>query len=293
MRISSHSHLRWLTSLWSALLVGTWLLTTTPVFAAGSVRPNKNQLQEASGRWKIMMTITLPRAPPTPFMTLRFSFQPKVIYETFLDDSSPNEKNRDIKQEKDVAPKVESMEVGFGDTGTGKIYNVTKFDFNIRRDHDFMAGEYEVKVIDSNDRVIGSPFRLTLKGKNDVIDRRTIKMVENDRKKAKKTDDAKKDDGEKKEGDAPPPTDTPSDPTIPDEKPAGTQVKPKQGGCGCYLPANTSHQPTAVLVLGLGAAAVAVRRRSRKRNSLKPLVLLPISPWLVFHEFVYRCLTRV
>ena len=94
------------------------------------------------------------------------------------------------------------MDVGFSDA-TGKIFKVTKFDFVIRRDHGFEAGEYDLKIKREDDGVqMGQTIRLVLKGDNPIVDRRAI-VFAGDKPKSKKVEADKPADEEKKDEPAP------------------------------------------------------------------------------------------
>jgi MYXO-CTERM domain-containing protein len=241
------------------------LLFVAPALAGpGSVTPSKNELQEAAGGWKLLVTVKLPKKPANPHQTFRFLFRPTVIFETFLDDSSPGEKTRPLPQGKDIEPIVESLDVNFGDV-KGDIWDTTKFDFQIRRDRGMYAGEYTVEVRDSDNRTVGQPFKLKLGGKNDVVDRRAIVMADSGAK--KKKDPAKEEPKEAKEE---PKTEPKADTS---EKTEGTKkgddegaappppVKGKSGGCGCHVPGGGSSPAGASLLAVIGLGALVSRRR--------------------------------
>jgi MYXO-CTERM domain-containing protein len=158
----------------------------------------------------------------------------------------------------------ESMDVGFSD-GTGKIFKITKFDFIIRRDHGFEAGEYDLKIKREDDGVqMGQVIHLTLKGDNPVVDRRAI-IFAGDKPKKKKGD-ADKDKTEEKK-------DEPKQEAAPEKKEGGEEgekkeggeevpkVPPKQGGCGCEVAGDRAPAGAALAVLGLTLALGARRRR--------------------------------
>lgn len=253
-----------------AALALALLVAPRAAHAVGTVKVEQTKVAEADGRWKLKMTIDLGKVPDIAYIPMMFSFTPTVLYERSLTDESP-EKPVIIKKPLSNQQAInESMDVGFSD-GTGKAFKLTKFNFMIRRDRGFEAGEYTLEIRRTSDNaVIGSKIKLVLEGDNPVVDRRAISFVPDASK--KKKDDKPKDDGEKKpEGDAaaePPagaPADAPADvPADPAATPDGPDpVPPKQGGCGCELAGAPAPTGTALLLTLPLAAALARRRRRR------------------------------
>jgi MYXO-CTERM domain-containing protein len=249
-------------------LFSAWLALPRPALASGTVSLTSREPTEVDGRWKLNMSIDYGSIPQIPHVPVIFSFTPTMLYERALTDKSP---------EKPVINRIplmnqqtinEGMDVGFADA-SGKVFKVTKFDFVIKRDHGFEAGEYDLKIKREDDGVqIGQVIHLSLKGDNPVVDRRAIvfsgegktRKVKDDRggddkaagggddKKdapaEAKADDAKTDDATKTDGDAAPPP-----------------VPPKQGGCGCVVAGDEAPGTAGVIALAALGAAVAVRRR--------------------------------
>lgn len=242
--------------LFVAMLFGVVIALPHAALAAGTVSLSTREPVEVDGRWKIQMTIDYGGIPSIPHIPMIFSFEPKVLYERSLTDKSP---------EKPVLTKLplqnqttinKSLDVGFSDA-SGKVFKVTKFDFVIRRDDGFEAGEYELKIKRQDDGAqMGQTIRLTLKGDNAVVDRRAIVFAGDKAKKDKPKEEPKKDepaaDAKKDEpGDA-----KPADAPDANAPPA---VPPKQGGCGCFVAGDASNGGAlAALVLAL---AIAARRR--------------------------------
>jgi MYXO-CTERM domain-containing protein len=231
----------------------------------GTVTVNTKQITESGGGWKVMLTIKLPQKPAIPHQTFRFVFAPVAIYETYLDDSSPNEKTRVIPQAKDVQPNVETMDVGFSDA-RGDVFDTTKFDFTIRRDRNFFAGEYQLEVYDGDGNRLGQTVTLKLEGKNDVVDRRTM-MLEGNAGAKKKPAAASS-----AAPAAPPPPGNeaaapPLEGAVPRPEDMGSDPPPsvdkKSGGCGCSVPGSAS-TPVAWPALLAGAAALGLTRRGRR-----------------------------
>ncbi|HEU4411006.1 MAG TPA: MYXO-CTERM sorting domain-containing protein [Polyangiaceae bacterium] len=231
----------------------------------GTVTVNTKSIAESpSGGWKVLLTIKLPRKPATPHQTFRFIFAPLVIYETYLDDSSPNEKTRAIPQNKDVQPNVETMDVGFSDA-RGDLFDTTKFDFTIRRDRGFSAGEYQLEVTDGEGSRIGQPVTLKLEGKNEVVDRRTMMLQGNvgPKKPAPAASAAPAPPAPPGNEAAAPPLEG-AVPRTEDMGPDGPPPVEKKGGCGCSVPGSAEAPAWPAL---LAAAALGLTRRARPRRA--------------------------
>jgi MYXO-CTERM domain-containing protein len=255
--------MRSLFALLLAALVGI-VFAPKSALAAQSARAEKTTLQEVDGRWRLKLTIDYGSIPDIAFIPMIFDFEPVTYYERALTDESPEKPVLNKKQLQNMKHINESMEVGFSD-GTGKAFKVTKFDFAIRRDRGFEAGEYKliIKIADTGKQV-GQPIRLTLEGDNPIVDRRAISFVgekaggeKKDKPKSKHadTDVAKSDEPT---GDPAPSSDgAPADAEPP---PA---VEPKSGGCGCEMPGASAPAPFAALGIALVGLVGLRRRRSR------------------------------
>ena len=237
---------------------------------AATVKADKTTLTEADGRWRLKLTIDLGSVPDIAYVPMIFDFEPVTYYERALTDESPEKPILNKKPLQNMKHINESMEVGFSD-GTGKAFKLTKFDFAIRRDRGFEAGEYKliVKFSDSG-KQLGQPIRVILEGDNPIVDRRAISFVgeKSDKKGAPKSKHADKP-GETAQNDGGEPTDSgpvsdgSPDPSA-DPPPA---VEPKQGGCGCEVPGGRTDRETEWLgmfgVAALGLVATRLRRRLR------------------------------
>lgn len=223
--------------------------------AAGSVKL-ENQPEEVDGAWKLKFTIDYGSLPHLEHIPMIFSFEQTVSIERALTDQSPkNPVERRIPLQNQTPNNIE-QDVGFSDGQ--KKFKITKYDFKIRRDKGFEAGDYKLTLKTTDGKQVGQTITVTLKGENPVIDRRAISFAgEPGKKKDPPKPEEKKDEPAPKPEDAPPPDAS---------KDGGGQgqpepVKPKQGGCGCSVPEPSSH---GALIVGLGAAAVLLRRRSRR-----------------------------
>ena len=249
------------------LVVSPALLVLVPrlALAAGTVNLASRELVEEDGRWKLKMSIDYGGIPQLPHVPMIFAFTPTVLYERALTDKSPQKPVINRMPLSNQQGINESMDVGFADA-SGKIFKITKFDFVIRRDHGFEAGEYELKIKREDDGVqMGQTIHLVLKGDNPVVDRRAI-VFAGDKPKSKKIDADKTED--KKD------EDKKDEPAASEEKKADEgeekkgedvpKVPPKQGGCGCKVAGDPAApvSPAAALA-ALGIVAVFARRRRR------------------------------
>jgi hypothetical protein len=156
----------------SALSLLCVLLVALQALAAGSFKLRSPSVSEVSGGWHVYCDVALPRPPLTPHVTLKFLFTKTAVYERDLvDNSTKPVTNRQalVGQQ----PSVESLEVDFSDA-SGKIYNITHFDFSLTRVRGYEAGEYKMQVRTSDGIDIGSPTTITLNGNNPVVDRRAM-----------------------------------------------------------------------------------------------------------------------
>lgn len=251
------------------------LLAPSVALAAGSIKPVPAAVDEVEGTWKLKFDIDYGGMPEQQYIPVIFSFEMVVLYERSLTDESGDKPVLNKKQLQNQPPKNIDQVIGFSD-GTGKLFKNTKFNFVIRRDRDFEAGEYMVTVKKSDGGAqIGQKFRLTLKGDNPAIDRRAISFVgEKPKKKADKpkTDPAGEGSGSSS-GDGSgsgEPSGTGEGSGSGDGAPSGDgaepppAVEPKQGGCGCKLATQSSGSGRlGVTVLGLLGLATLGRQRAR------------------------------
>jgi MYXO-CTERM domain-containing protein len=235
--------------------------------ATGSVSLSTREPQEVDGKWKLVMTIDYGSVPHLPHIPMLVVFTPTVHWDLSLTDKSPEKPVLLKIPLQNQQPINEGLDVGFADA-SGKVFKITKFDFVIRRDHGFEAGEYDLKIKREDDGVqLGQTLKLTLKGDNVVVDRRAITFA-GDKPKHKK--DEKKDDGnaDKKEADkdAPKENETPLENAEPNpaDAPAPPPVAPKQGGCGCVVAGDTPAPGGAAALAALAIGAVVSRSRNRR-----------------------------
>jgi len=176
---------------------------------------------------------------------------------------------------------IESVDVGFLDSGSGKIEPRTRFSFKLTRAHGYEAGEYKVSIHDGrNDQSVGTPVTLIFEGENEIIDRRAMVFSGGDKKKkdsAKKSDDASADkaaDADKKSDDDKASASTeaasaPADESDKKDAPADEPqtIKEKPGGCGCRLAESGTSSSRGMSFAALALGSIVLLRR-RKRAAL-------------------------
>ncbi len=244
--------------------------------AAGRTEWKSKTIKERDDKaWRLEVAIFLPHAPDVPHVPMKFEFQPEVYYERDMVDGDKLVEHKVPLENRQAL--IESVDVGFLDSGSGKIESRTRFTFKLTRAHGYEAGEYKVSIHDGrNDQLVGAPVTLIFDGENEVIDRRAMVFTGNDKK--KKVDPDKPDadkpadaDADKKADDDKPASDsaTPApdaDAPKAEEKPAADEpgaIKEKPGGCGCRL-ADSGHDSGAGLAFAaLALSGVVLRRRKR------------------------------
>lgn len=249
--------------------------------AAGTVKAEKTTIQEVEGQWKVKLQIDYGSMPEMAFIATNFSFEQVVLYERALTDESGDKPVVNKKQLQNQPPTVIPMEIGFGD-GSGKIFKTTNYNFNLRRDRGFEAGEY-ILIIKKADggQQLGQKIRLTLNGDNPVINRKSISFgddkgkVESDpnKVKSKSVEEQKDIEREKAENAAAgdgsgSSSDSSSSSSSGDAPPA---VEPKQGGCGCRVDATEAPVRLPWVAAGLLVSAFGARRLRRRVGHTAPL----------------------
>jgi hypothetical protein len=258
-----------LRALFAALTLAFVLFAPGQAHAAGTVTLASREPEEVNGKWKLNFTINYGAKPDIAYIPMIFSFTMTTLYERSLTDQSGEKPVITRKPLQGQQASNESMDVGFSDA-SGKTFNITKFDFVIRRDKGFEAGEYDLKITRTSDGAqMGQTLKVILKGENTIVDRRAIVFA--GEKKKKKPDEKKEGaQEEKKEGGGDTAADsTPdsSDPSASSETPTeGPPAEtPKQGGCGCHVAGEHKTAGTSLaLLFGLFGASFAARRRARR-----------------------------
>jgi MYXO-CTERM domain-containing protein len=254
-----------------AFVLAATALAPRAALAAGTVTVANLSPQENDGRWKLQMTINYGSVPHLNHIPMLFIFTPTTLYERTLTDQSPERPILNKIPLQNQQSINESMDVGFADA-SGKTFAITKFDFVIRRDRGFEAGEYKLEIKRAGDGVrVGNVMTLKLLGDNPVVDRRAM-VFAGEKKKEKKAagTDAAKTSGEATEEKKEEPAEASGETTA--EEPAGSgeegsesgaeppPVPPKQGGCGCRVGSESS-SPLGLLALAIGAVLLAIRAR--------------------------------
>jgi MYXO-CTERM domain-containing protein len=253
------------------------LLCSSSALAGGRIEWKSTAVKEREDKsWRLEVAIYMPKAPDVPHVPMKFEFQPTAYYARDMTDGDKLVEHTVPLTDRQSL--IESVDVGFLDSGSGKIEARTRFTFKVTRAHGYEAGEYKVTIRDTrNGQIVGTAQTLKFQGENETIDRRA--MVFEGKKKDAKKDDAKKDDA-KKDGDTG--GDKPADdsakkessdtPPADDAKPANDgdgassddkappPVEGKPGGCGCKL-AGGEHGSLAGALALLGVVAFVSRRR--------------------------------
>jgi MYXO-CTERM domain-containing protein len=241
-------------------------------FAAGRVEWKSKTFKERSDKaWMIELKIFLPRAPDVAYVPMKFEFEPQVYYERALVDGTEGPVERKVPLE-GRQPLIESVDVGFMDSGTSKIESRTKFSFKVKRDLGYDAGEYKVTIKDTrNGQTVGAPTTIIFDGENEIIDRRAM-VFTGDKKKEKKKEPPKEED-EKKADESDAKADeggSEGEGKSDDEGGEGSDnsggddpapVEGKPGGCGCRVPGGAEGSGFSGLALGLGLLLLIARRR--------------------------------
>jgi MYXO-CTERM domain-containing protein len=263
--------------------LSAFAFTMGSAFAAGSITYAKKEIQESSGQWHLMMTMVYGGTPRTPHVPMRFTFVPTAILENYLDDAHGDKPQKRKIPLVGQTPMQESVDVDFSDT-RGKLYDRTRFDFNITRSHNFVAGDYSVTVHRGDGAQVGTTQTLVLMGDNPVIDRRTISFVGAKKDKPAGTDapgDAKTapagtppaaagDQAAAPAGETPPASAAETPPEDTPDPAAPAKVPPAAHGCGCRLGAAQTPAGAALLALGLiGTATLRLRRRRLSADAPK------------------------
>jgi MYXO-CTERM domain-containing protein len=240
--------------------------------AVGNVSVQNLAPEERDGRWKLVMTIKLPAPPPIAHVPVILTFDHKVEYERELNDKSPDKPVVVRKPLQNQTPINEGMDIGFSDA-SGKTFATTKFDFSLRRDRGFEAGEYTLTIKrESDGATLGQPINLRLLGDNPVVDRRAMVFgtgKESDTKKVKAdpmSTGEKDKDADKKDADADKKPEGEAAEPAAAEKPAEEAaapppVPPKQGGCGCRVAGEPAPDGEAAFLAVCAIALAAARRR--------------------------------
>ncbi|HEY3255007.1 MAG TPA: hypothetical protein VGJ91_13700 [Polyangiaceae bacterium] len=230
-------------------------------------QPNGDEFEDKNGYWKVEVAIYLPKAPDVPHVPMKFEFQPEVEYERTILDASGKVVDRKVPLVNQQAS-IESTDVEFLDSGTGKIEARTRFSFKLTRGQGYKAGEYKVSLHDGrNDQAIGAPVTLIFEGKNTVIHREPMEFKgEKKKKDTPKTEDKAKDDSAKEDKPAAESETAAADTAKKDDAPSDQPqtIKEKPGGCAFRSLAGAEHDRGVGLAFAaLAVSSVLLRRRKR------------------------------
>ena len=248
------------------------LLCTSSAWAAGRTEWKSKTAKERDDKsWRLEVAIYLPRAPDVAHVSMKFEFQPVAYYARDMTDGDKLVEHTVPLTDRQSL--IESVDVGFMDSGSGKIESRTKFSFKVTRAHGYEAGEYKVTIKDTrNGQTVGAPTTLKFEGENEIVDRRAMVFASKDKKKDeakgdgdKPADEAKKDEGGEGEGaKSEEPAPGSEDSTPADEGPGAEGPPPieeKPGGCGCKVAGDSRHSNLALGLALLGLAGLFGRRK--------------------------------
>ncbi|HVY30543.1 MAG TPA: MYXO-CTERM sorting domain-containing protein [Polyangiaceae bacterium] len=253
------------------------LLVASSALAAGRVQWKETTVKERDDKsWRLEVAIYMPKAPDVPHVPMKFEFQPTAYYARDMTDGDKLVEHTVPLTDRQSL--IESVDVGFLDSGSGKIESRTKFTFKVTRAHGYEAGEYKITIKDTrNGQTVGTPTTLKFTGENEIIDRRAMVFSGDKKKKPEEKkaeadsggdkpagdDAATKDDsagGDEKKADAPADEPKSDEPKGDDNAPPPVEGKP--GGCGCKVAGGErSSLPGLLALAGLGVL-VARRRRA-------------------------------
>jgi MYXO-CTERM domain-containing protein len=249
------------------------LLCSGSALAGGRIEWKSTAVKERDDKsWRLEVAIYMPKAPDVPHVPMKFEFQPTAYYARDMTDGDKLVEHTVPLTDRQSL--IESVDVGFLDSGSGKIEARTRFSFKVTRAHGYEAGEYKVTIRDTrNGQIVGTAQTLKFQGENETIDRRAMVFASKDKKKEEKKEggdtggDKAEGDGDKKaDSDAakdPAPgaeDDKSASPSEGADDNAPPPVEGKPGGCGCKV-AGGEHGNLAGALALLGVGALVARRR--------------------------------
>ena len=242
------------------------LLCTSSALAAGRVEWKSTTVKERDDKsWRLEVAIYMPRAPDVAHVSMKFEFQPTAYYARDMTDGDKLVEHTVPLTDRQSL--IESVDVGFMDSGSGKIEPRTRFSFKVTRAHGYEAGEYKVTIRDTrNGQTVGTAQTLKFQGENETIDRRAMVFAAKDKKKDDKKEEKKAESDKPAEtSDADKPAEeTPAAETPPTDDGAEANGPPpieeKPGGCGCKVASGSGSTLGGALAL-VGVALLVARRR--------------------------------
>ena len=247
------------------------LLSTSSAFAGGRIEWKSTTVKERDDKsWRLEVAIYMPKAPDVPHVSMKFEFQPVAYYARDMTDGDKLVEHTVPLTDRQSL--IESVDVGFLDSGSGKIESRTRFTFKVTRAHGYEAGEYKVTIRDTrNGQIVGTAQTLKFQGENETIDRRAMVFEGKKKKDGDSGGDKPKDDSGEKKADAPADDAPKADPApgAEDDKPvkgdsaddkAPPPVEGKPGGCGCKVAGGEQSSLGGLLAL-VGVGMLVARRR--------------------------------
>jgi hypothetical protein len=124
----------------------------------GTFTLGRSTISETNSAWRLMVSISLPKPPPSARPTFKFAFTPQTVFESG-DGGAPV-----ARPVKHPMVNVQSMQIEFGD-GSGTVWKQAKADLSITRQDGFVPGEYKL-VVRGPGGEVGDPVTVTLTSDN-------------------------------------------------------------------------------------------------------------------------------
>jgi MYXO-CTERM domain-containing protein len=239
--------------------------------AAGRVEWKSTAVKEREDKsWRLEVAIYLASAPDVPHVPMKFEFQPTAYYARDMTDGDKLVEHTVPLTDRQSL--IESVDVGFLDSGSGKIEKRTRFSFKVTRAHGYEAGEYKVTIKDTrNGQTVGTSQTLKFQGENETIDRRAMVFASKDDK--KKKDEKKAEEAKPAEEEAQPEAakeetradEADQEPPPAQEGEAPPAIEEKPGGCGCKVAGGGSSNSLAGALALLGLVGLVSRRAAARR----------------------------
>jgi hypothetical protein len=123
---------------------------------ASSFTLGRSTVQETNSAWRLMVSISLTKPPPTARPTFKFAFTPQTVFEgSGADGGAPV-----AKPVKHPMVIVQTMQIEFGN-GSGTVWKQSKADLSITRQDGFVPGQYRL-VVSGPSGAVGEPAFVTL-----------------------------------------------------------------------------------------------------------------------------------
>ena len=114
------------------------LLCASSALAAGRVEWKSKTVKEREDKsWRLEVSIFMPKAPDVAHVPMKFEFQPTAYYARDMTDGDKLVEHTVPLTDRQSL--IESVDVGFLDSGSGKIEPRTRFSFKVTRAHGYAA----------------------------------------------------------------------------------------------------------------------------------------------------------